>query len=160
MPTAIVQFCLTAERGLALVLTRTQVVAVPLPGEAGPIGTLSVVSRQLGHRNPHLPAYVMIPRMVPCTPVMFTAADQPSLNLSHAVMVAAMGRESPAALDRDALVTVLALPINFNFGTIDVTVPAGGSLRIVLDVLASSSGDVLLSADAALSPSAITVVFR
>ena len=60
----------------------------------------------------------------------------------------------------NALVTVLALPINFDFGTIDVTVPAGGSLRIVLDVPSSSSGDVLLSADAALSASAITVVFR
>jgi hypothetical protein len=59
-----------------------------------------------------------------------------------------------------ALVTVLALPINYSFGTIDVTVPAGGSLRVVLDVPASSSGDVLLSADAALSASAITVVFR
>ena len=60
-----------------------------------------------------------------------------------------------------ALVTVLALlPINYNFGTIDVTVPAGGSLRVVLDVPASSSGDALLSADAALSASAITVIFR
>jgi hypothetical protein len=27
----------------------------------------SIVSKQLGHRNPHLPAYVMIPRMVPGT---------------------------------------------------------------------------------------------
>ena len=60
-----------------------------------------------------------------------------------------------------ALVTVLALlPINYNFGTIDVTVPAGGSLRVVLDVPASSSGDALLNADATLSASAITVIFR
>jgi hypothetical protein len=59
-----------------------------------------------------------------------------------------------------ALVTVLALPINFDFGAINVTVPAGGSLRVVLDVPAGSSGDALLSADAALSASAITVVFR
>jgi hypothetical protein len=59
-----------------------------------------------------------------------------------------------------ALVTVLALPINYNFGAIDVTVPAGGSLRVVLDVPASSSGDALLSADAALTASAITVIFR
>jgi len=60
----------------------------------------------------------------------------------------------------NALVTVLALPINFDFGAIDVVVPAGGSLRVVLDVPSSSSSDVLLSADATLSPSAITVVFR
>jgi hypothetical protein len=60
-----------------------------------------------------------------------------------------------------ALVTVLALlPFNYNFGAIDVTVPAGGSLRVVLDVPASSSSDALLSADAVLSASAITVVFR
>ena len=59
-----------------------------------------------------------------------------------------------------ALVTVLALPISFNFGTIDVTVPANGTLRVVLDVPASSSGDVLISADATLAASAITVVFR
>jgi hypothetical protein len=59
-----------------------------------------------------------------------------------------------------ALVTVLALPINFDFGAIDVVVPAGGSLRVVLDVPANSGGDVLLAADATLSPSAITVVFR
>jgi hypothetical protein len=59
------------------------------------------------------------------------------------------------------LVTVIALlPIVFDFGTIDVTVPAGGTLRVVLDVPPSSSGDVLLAADATLSPSAITVVFR
>jgi hypothetical protein len=59
------------------------------------------------------------------------------------------------------LVTLVALlPISYNFGTIDVTVPAGGSLRVVLDVPASSSGDALLSADAALSASAITVIFR
>ena len=61
---------------------------------------------------------------------------------------------------RSTLVTVLALlPINYNFGTIDVTVPAGGSLRVVLDVPASSSGDALLNADATLSASAITVEF-
>ncbi len=60
----------------------------------------------------------------------------------------------------NALVTVLALPIAFNFGTIDVTVPANGTLRVVLDVPASSSGDALISADATLSASAITVVFR
>jgi hypothetical protein len=61
----------------------------------------------------------------------------------------------------NALVTVLALlPISYDFGTIDVTVPAGGSLRVVLDVPGSSSGDVRISADALLSPSAITVVFR
>jgi hypothetical protein len=57
-----------------------------------------------------------------------------------------------------ALVTVLALPITYDFRTIDVTVPAGGSLRVVLDV--PSGQDVLMSADALLSPSAITVVFR
>jgi hypothetical protein len=60
-----------------------------------------------------------------------------------------------------ALVTLLALlPFNYNFGAIDVTVPAGGSLRVVLDVPASSQGDALLSADATLSASAITVIFR
>jgi hypothetical protein len=59
------------------------------------------------------------------------------------------------------LVTVVALlPILYDFGTIDVTVPAGGTLRVVLDVPPSSSGDVLLAADATLSASAITVVFR
>jgi hypothetical protein len=60
----------------------------------------------------------------------------------------------------NALVTILALPIIYDFGTIDVTVPAGGSLRLVLDVLAHSAGDALLSADALLSPTSITVVFR
>ena len=60
----------------------------------------------------------------------------------------------------NALLTVLALPITYDFGAIDITVPAGGSLRVVLDVPASSNGDVLLSADAVLSPSAITVIFR
>jgi HD-GYP domain-containing protein (c-di-GMP phosphodiesterase class II) len=60
-----------------------------------------------------------------------------------------------------ALVTILALlPIGFDFGTIDVTVPAGGTLRVVLDVPSSSSGDLLLSSDAALNPASITVVFR
>jgi hypothetical protein len=59
------------------------------------------------------------------------------------------------------LVTVVALlPIVYNFGTIDVIVPAGGTLRVVLDVPSSSSGDALLAADATLSASAITVVFR
>ena len=60
----------------------------------------------------------------------------------------------------NALVTVLALPINYDFGAVDVVVPAGGSLRVVLDVPANSGSDVLLAADATLSPSSITVVFR
>jgi hypothetical protein len=38
----------------------------------------SIVARQLGHRNPHLPAYVMIPRMVPGTgPAYLGVAHKP-----------------------------------------------------------------------------------
>lgn len=38
----------------------------------------AIVSRQLGHRNPHLPAYVMIPRMVPGTgPAYLGVAHKP-----------------------------------------------------------------------------------
>ncbi len=39
----------------------------PAPDENSYPSCGSIVSRQLGHKSPHLPAYVMIPRMVPGT---------------------------------------------------------------------------------------------
>ena len=41
--------------------------AGPMPDENAYPSCGSIVSRQLGHTVPHLPAYVMIPRMVPGT---------------------------------------------------------------------------------------------
>jgi hypothetical protein len=57
------------------------------------------------------------------------------------------------------LTPLVALPINLDFGSIDATIPAGGTLRIVIDIPASSGGDAVLLPDAAATPSAVTVRF-
>ncbi len=51
------------------------------------------------------------------------------------------------------------VPIVFGFGSIDAIVPAGGTVRLVLDVPAGSAADVVLFADTRPTPSALTVVF-
>jgi hypothetical protein len=52
--------------------------AGPNPDENAMPSCGSVVSRQLGHQTPHLPAYVMIPRMVPGTgPAYLGVAHKP-----------------------------------------------------------------------------------
>ena len=57
------------------------------------------------------------------------------------------------------VVQLVALPINLDFGSIDTTIPAGGTLRIVIDIPGSSGGDAVLLPDAAGTPSALTVRF-
>jgi hypothetical protein len=59
----------------------------------------------------------------------------------------------------DAVAGVGAAPLAFDFGTVDATVPAGGTVRVAIDVPDSSTSDVVVFADTSLTPSAITLTF-
>ena len=59
----------------------------------------------------------------------------------------------------DTVAGVVALPLAFDFGIVDAVVPAGGTVRVAIDVPESSTTDVVVFADTSLTPSAITLTF-
>jgi HD-GYP domain-containing protein (c-di-GMP phosphodiesterase class II) len=59
----------------------------------------------------------------------------------------------------DTVAGVVALPLAFDFGIVDAVIPAGGTVRVALDVPESSTTDIVVFADTNLTPSAITLTF-
>ena len=59
----------------------------------------------------------------------------------------------------DTAAGLVAVPVGFDFGVIDTVIPAGGTIRIAIDVPATSTTDVVLFADTRVTPSAITLTF-
>jgi hypothetical protein len=55
------------------------------------------------------------------------------------------------------LAALVAIPLTLDFGTIDVTVPANGTLRVTVDVPSSSAAGIVLFADTTATPGAITL---
>ena len=59
----------------------------------------------------------------------------------------------------DAVAGVVAAPLAFDFGTVAAVLPAGGTIRVAIDVPESSTSDVVVFADTNVTPSAITLTF-